>query len=232
RTGRPRGYQPGVRGGPGTRQNDHRRQYAGAESLRVGSTRAVHRRPAAGSEGRGKARRRGDYQLAVRLHRQADGQRPTATDDVRYNDGAGRIDALCVIWLTCQGLDRGGWAVARLLAQVPASAMNLGLFLLGVGNLQVDVGIEGHWTDPVRSLLLLLPSSDHRQRVVNLNEFIRLPEPAPSPQPGDKLVSKPFPGSSPLLGSSDRPSCHRPARRCPACPQRRCRRSTSQPYGG
>ena len=52
-----------------------------------------------------------------------------------------------MILLTCQGLDRGGWAVARLLAQVPASAMNLGLFLLSVRNSEVNAGVARHWTD-------------------------------------------------------------------------------------
>ena len=100
-----------------------------------------------GSEGRGGEQGRGHCQLAVRLHRQADGQRPTATDDVRADDGAGRPDALCMILLTCQGLDRGGWAVPRLLAQVPLSPVDLGLVLLSVRNSEVNACVARHWTD-------------------------------------------------------------------------------------
>ncbi len=46
---------------------------------------------------------------------------------------------------------------------------------------------------------------------------IKRREPTPSPQPGDKPVSKPLPESCRLLESSDRPWCQRPARRAPAC---------------
>ena len=75
RAGRPRGHQPGTGGGPGAGKTDRRRLHAGSESLRIRrrGARAVHRRPAAGAEGRGGQQGRGDDQLAVRLHRQADG---------------------------------------------------------------------------------------------------------------------------------------------------------------
>ena len=100
-----------------------------------------------GLKGEAAQQGRGDGQLALRLHRQADGQRPAATDDVRADDGAGRLDALCMILLTCQGLDRSGWAVARLLAQVPLSPVDLGLVLLSVRNSEVNACVARHWTD-------------------------------------------------------------------------------------
>jgi len=50
--------------------------------------------------------------------------------------------------------------------------VDLGLILLDEGNFEVNAGIEGHWTDSENwtSTPLSLPSSDHWQRVVNLNE--------------------------------------------------------------
>ena len=52
-----------------------------------------------------------------------------------------------MILLTCQGLDRGGWAVARLVVSVPASPVDLGLILLDEGNFEVNAGVGRHWSD-------------------------------------------------------------------------------------
>ena len=92
---RPRRHGTHPQGAAGTGQVDLRGVHVGPARLRVGGLGAwpFHFGPAPRPEGRCRARRGSHDQFALRLHRSRHGQRPSAADDVRRDDGADRAHA-------------------------------------------------------------------------------------------------------------------------------------------